>query len=96
MDPTITNTIPEGHYPRTVREDRKRPGLLYAGTERGVLVSFDDGLAWQSLQLNLPTVQVPGLVLRNDDIVIATHGRAYWVLDNITPLRQAAADIAAA
>ncbi len=90
----ITNTIPDGHYVRTIREDLKRPGLLYAGTERGVLVSFDDGLAWQSLQLNLPTVQVPGLVLKDDDVVIATHGRSYWVLDNITPLRQAAADIA--
>lgn len=90
----ITNTIPEGHYPRTVREDLQRPGLLYAGTERGVLVSFNDGLAWQSLQLNLPTVQVPGLVLRGNDVVIATHGRSFWVLDNITPLRQAAEEIA--
>jgi photosystem II stability/assembly factor-like uncharacterized protein len=90
----ITNTIPEGHYVRTVREDLKRPGLLYAGTERGVLVSFDDGLSWQSLQLNLPTVQVPGLVLKGDDVVIATHGRSYYVLDNITPLRQAAAEVA--
>jgi len=90
----ITNTIPDGHYVRTVREDLKRPGLLYAGTERGVLISFDDGLSWQSLQLNLPTVQVPGLVLKGDDIVIATHGRSYWVLDNITPLRQAAVDVA--
>jgi len=90
----ITNTIPDGHYVRTIREDLKRPGLLYAGTERGVLVSFDDGLSWQSLQLNLPTVQVPGLVLKDDDVVIATHGRSYYVLDNITPLRQAAADVA--
>ncbi len=90
----ITNTIPEGHYVRTIREDLKRPGLLYAGTERGVLVSFNDGASWQSLQLDLPTAQVPGLVLKNDDVVIATHGRSYYVLDNITPLRQAAADVA--
>ncbi len=90
----ITNGIPAGHYVRSVREDLKRPGLLYAGTEMGVMVSFDDGLNWQSLQLNLPTVQVPGLVLKNDDIIIATHGRSYWVLDNITPLREAAAEVA--
>ncbi len=91
----ITNGIPAEHYVRTIREDLVRPGLLYAGTERGVLVSFDDGLSWQSLQLDLPTVQVPGLVLKGDDVVIATHGRSYYVLDNVTPLRQAAADVAA-
>ncbi len=89
----ITTGIPDGHYVRSIREDLKRPGLLYAGTERGVMVSFDDGTSWQSLQLNLPTVQVPGLVLKDDDIVIATHGRSYYVLDNITPLRQAAAEL---
>jgi photosystem II stability/assembly factor-like uncharacterized protein len=91
----ITNGIPDGHYVRTIREDLKRPGLLYAGTERGVLVSFDDGASWQSLQLNLPAVQVPGLVLKDDDVVIATHGRSYWVLENVAPLRQAAAAISA-
>ncbi len=85
----ITKGIPAEHYVRSVREDLKRPGLLYAGTERGVMVSFDDGLNWQSLQLNLPAVQVPGLVLKDDDVIIATHGRSYYVLDNITPLRQA-------
>lgn len=90
----ITTGIPDGSYPRTVREDLKRPGLLYAGTETGVLVSFNDGLSWQSLSLNLPAVQVPGLVLNADDIVIATHGRGYYVLDNLTPLRQATADVA--
>ncbi len=89
----ITAGIPVGSYPRTVREDLKRPGLLYAGTETGVLVSFNDGRSWQSLQLNLPTVQVPGLILRNDDVIIATHGRGYYVLDNITPLQQATADV---
>jgi photosystem II stability/assembly factor-like uncharacterized protein len=92
----IVNGVPEGHYVRTVREDLQRPGLLYAGTEMGVLVSFDDGAHWQSLQLNLPAVQVPGLVLKGDDVVISTHGRSYYVLDNVTPLRQAAAEVAAA
>ncbi len=92
----ITRGIPEGHYVRTVREDLVRPGLLYAGTEMGVMVSFDDGANWQSLQLNLPTVQVPGLVLKGDDIVIASHGRSYWILDNITPIRQAASTLASA
>jgi len=87
----ITSGIPAGHYVRTIREDLKRPGLLYAGTERGVLVSFNDGASWQSLQLNLPTVQVPGIALTGDDVVISTHGRSYYVLDNVTPLRQAAA-----
>jgi photosystem II stability/assembly factor-like uncharacterized protein len=87
----IIGGIPDGHYVRTIREDLERPGLLYAGTERSVLVSFDDGGHWQSLQLNLPAVQVPGLVLKDDDVVIATHGRSYWILDNVTPLRHAAA-----
>jgi photosystem II stability/assembly factor-like uncharacterized protein len=90
----IVNGIKPGHYVRTVREDLQRPGLLYAGTEAGVMVSFDDGANWQSLKLNLPAVQVPGLVLTGDDVVISTHGRSYWVLDNITPLRQAAAQLA--
>lgn len=91
----IVTGIPAGHYVRTIREDLQRPGLLYAGTEMGVLVSFNDGASWQSLQLNLPAVQVPGLVLKGDDVVIATHGRSYYVLDNVTPLRQAAAALAA-
>lgn len=92
----IVNGVPQGHYVRTVREDLVRPGLLYAGTEMGVLVSFDDGANWQSLQLNLPAVQVPGLVLKDDDVVISTHGRSYYVLDNVTPLRHAAAAVASA
>jgi photosystem II stability/assembly factor-like uncharacterized protein len=90
----ITNGIPEGHYVRSIREDLKRPGLLYAGTERGMLVSFNDGMSWQSLQLNLPVTQVSGIALKDDDMVIATHGRSYYVLDNITPLRQVSADMA--
>ncbi|HEU4565195.1 MAG TPA: glycosyl hydrolase, partial [Gemmatimonadaceae bacterium] len=75
-------------FTRVVREDPVRRGLLYAGTERGVWVSFDDGARWQSLSLNLPDVQVPDLVVEERDLVIATHGRSMWLLENIEPLRQ--------
>jgi hypothetical protein len=71
-----------------VREDPKRKGLLYAGTELGVFVSFDDGAHWQPLQLNLPVTPIHDLVVKDDDLVVATHGRSFWVLDNLTPLRQ--------
>src|SRR5213075_784409 len=71
-----------------VREDPKRKGLLYAGTELGVFVSFDDGAHWQPLQLNLPVSPIHDLVVKDDDMVVATHGRSFWVLDDITPLRQ--------
>ena len=84
----ITNGIPDGAYVRAVREDPKRRGLLYAGTELGVYVSFDDGGHWQSLQLNLPTSPIHDLVVKDDDLVVATHGRSFWVLDDLTPLRQ--------
>ena len=84
----ITNGIPSGAFVRTVREDPKRKGLLYAGTETGVLVSFDDGGHWQSLQQNLPTVPVHDLYVKDDDLLAATHGRSFWVLDDVTPLRQ--------
>jgi hypothetical protein len=84
----ITTGIPEGAYVRAVREDPKRRGLLYAGTELGVYVSFDDGAHWQSLQMNLPTSPIHDLVVKDDDLVVATHGRSFWVLDNLTPLRQ--------
>ncbi len=84
----ITNGIPEGAYVRAVREDPKRRGLLYAGTELGVYVSFDDGAHWQSLQMNLPTSPIHDLVVKDDDLVVATHGRSFWVLDDLTPLRQ--------
>ena len=72
-----------------VREDPKRRGLLYAGTELGTFVSFDDGAHWQPLQLNLPVSPIHDLVVKDDDLVVATHGRSFWVLDNLTPLRQA-------
>ena len=84
----IVNGIPEGAYVRAVREDTKRKGLLYAGTEIGVFVSFDDGAHWQPLQLNLPVSPIHDLLVKDDDLVVGTHGRSFWVLDDITPLRQ--------
>ena len=84
----ITNGIPDGAYVHAVREDPKRRGLLYAGTEIGVFVSFDDGAHWQPLQLNLPVTPIHDLVVKDDDLVVATHGRSFWVLDDITPIRQ--------
>lgn len=80
--------IPKDWFVRVVREDPKRKGLLYAGTERGVFASWDDGKRWTSLQQNLPLAPVHDLTIKNDDIVVATHGRAFWVLDDISPLRQ--------
>ncbi len=75
-------------FVNTVREDPVRKGLLYAGTEKGVAVSFDDGDHWQSLQMNLPVTSVRDIDVHGNDLVIATHGRAFWVMDDITPLRQ--------
>ncbi len=84
----IASGIPNGSFVNAVREDPVRRGLLYAGTERGVYVSFDDGAFWQPLQLNLPVTSIRDLAVHGDDIVIATHGRAFWVMDDISPLRQ--------
>ena len=78
----------------TVREDPVRKGLLYAGTENAVWVSFDDGDHWQSLQLNLPHTSMRDLWIHDNDLIVATHGRAFWILDDITPLREASAEIA--
>ena len=89
----ITKGLPEQAYVHAVREDPKRKGLLFAGTEAGVFVSFDDGADWQSLQLNLPVVPVHDLLVKNDDLVVATHGRAFWILDDIAPLRQTRAHL---
>ena len=91
----ITTGIPDGVFVRAVREDPKKKGLLYAGTERGVFVSFDDGAHWRSLQINLPITPVHDLVVKNDDLVVATHGRAFWILDDVSPLRQFADSVAA-
>jgi photosystem II stability/assembly factor-like uncharacterized protein len=84
----ITNGIAASAFLRAVREDTKTRGLLFAGTELGAYVSFDDGDHWQSLQLNLPVTSVRDLTIHNDDLIVATHGRSFWILDNITPLRQ--------
>ena len=86
--------IPDNVFVRSVREDPKRRGLLYAATESGVYVSFDDGGNWRSLQLNLPTTPVHDLVVKDNDLVLATHGRAFWILDDISPLRQYKDEIA--
>jgi hypothetical protein len=90
----ITKGIPENTFARAVREDPKKRGLLYAGTESGVYVSFNDGADWRALKLNLPTTPVHDLVVKNDDLVVATHGRAFWILDDISPLRQYSDEIA--
>jgi photosystem II stability/assembly factor-like uncharacterized protein len=84
----IANGIPVGQIVNAVREDPERKGLLFAGAEKGVYVSFDDGENWESSRLNLPPSSVRDLIIKNDDLIVATHGRGFWVLDNITPLRQ--------
>ncbi|MDP9025732.1 MAG: hypothetical protein M3N13_10210, partial [Candidatus Eremiobacteraeota bacterium] len=84
----IADGIPDGSFVNAVREDPKTAGLLYAATERGMYVSFDDGTHWQSLQRNLPLTSVRDIDVHGDDLVIATHGRAFWIMDDITPLRQ--------
>ncbi len=90
----VTSGIPQGSFVNCVREDPLRRGLLYAGTEKGVYVSFDDGEAWRALQTGLPVTSVRDLELHGDDLVIATHGRAFWILDDLTPLRQLEASAA--
>ena len=84
----ITNGIPDTDFTRVVREDPVRRGLLYAGTETGVYVSFDDGGHWQSMRLNLPVVPVHDLMVKDGDLLAATHGRSFWILDNVALLRQ--------
>ena len=84
----IANGIPADEIARSIREDPARPGLLYLGTERGVWMSFNDGKSWQKLQRNLPVTQVSDLAVTDHDLVIATHGRSFWVLDNLDTLRQ--------
>ena len=83
--------LPRDAFVNVVREDPARRGLLYAGTERGVFASFDDGAHWQSLQQNLPMTSVRDIDVHGDDLVIATHGRGFWIMDNVTPLRQTSA-----
>jgi len=90
----ITNGIPSGGASNAVREDPERQGLLFVGTEGSVFVSFDDGDNWQPLQLNLPHTSMRDLAIHGDDLIVGTHGRSFWILDDITPLRQMSAEIA--
>jgi photosystem II stability/assembly factor-like uncharacterized protein len=92
---SIARGIPDGSFVNVVREDRIRRGLLYAGTETGVFVSFDDGDHWQPLQMNLPNCSIRDIDVRHGDVVVGTHGRSFWVLDDISWLRQLDAKTAA-
>jgi len=90
----ITRGIPDGGASNVVREDPARKGLLFAGTEGSVYVSFNDGDDWQPLQLNLPHTSMRDLAIHGDDLIVATHGRSFWILDDITPLRQLNGEVA--
>ncbi len=92
----ITNGIRENDFAYAIREDPKRQGLLYAGTETGAYISFDAGASWQSLQRNLPPVAVMFIQVKNDDLVVATHGRGFWIMDNVAALRQITPEVAMA
>jgi len=87
----IVRGLPFADFARTIREDKKRKGLLFLGTENGIYVSFDDGAAWQSLRLELPVTPVHGIEVNGDDVVIATHGRSFYVMNDISVLRQVTA-----
>jgi len=91
---SITNGIPADAFIHAVREDKKRKGLLYAGTERGVFFSWDDGATWQSIQGNLPVSPVYDLTVHGNDLLVATHGRAFWALDDLSPLQQYKPEVA--
>jgi photosystem II stability/assembly factor-like uncharacterized protein len=91
-----TNGIPEDHFVRVVREDPDRKGLLYAGTEFGMYVSFDDGERWQRFQLKLPVTPITDLAVRHQDLIVATQGRAFWILDDLTPLHRLDESVAGA
>ena len=80
--------IGDHSFVNAIREDTQNKGLLFAGTELGIYVSFDDGDHWQPLQLNLPVTSVRDITIHGDDLVIATYGRSFWIMDDITPLRQ--------
>jgi photosystem II stability/assembly factor-like uncharacterized protein len=90
----IVNGMPNGGIVNCVREDPQRRGLLFAGTERAVYVSFDDGEIWQSPRLNMPATSIRDLVIKDADVVVGTHGRGFWILDDISPLRQITPDVA--
>ena len=84
----ITNGIPSNHFVRVVRADQKRSGLLYAGTEYGIYISFNDGESWKPFQLNLPIVPITDLTIKDNDLIVATQGRAFWVLDDLSQIQQ--------
>ena len=84
----ITDGIDSSYYTRVVRSDKKREGLLYAGTEWGMYISFDDGNSWSEFQLNLPVTSIRDLQVKDNDLVVATHGRSFWIIDDLTPLHQ--------
>lgn len=84
----ITDGIDPSHFTRVVRADKKRAGLLYAGTETGMYISFDDGISWKPFQLNLPIVPITDLAIKNDNLIAATQGRSFWIIDDLTPLHQ--------
>lgn len=84
----ITNGIPSNHYTRALRADPVREGLLYAGTEWGMYVSFNDGANWQAFQLNLPIVSIRDLAIKDESLIAATHGRSFWMIDDLNPVRQ--------
>src|SRR6185503_10897631 len=90
------NGIPADHWLRVVREDPEKPGLLFAGSEFGLYVSFDAGKSWQPFQLDLPVAPVADLAVKDGDLAIATHGRSFWVLDDLSVLRQMTPEIAKA
>jgi photosystem II stability/assembly factor-like uncharacterized protein len=91
----IVNGIPATDFVHVVREDITRPGLLYAGTEHGMMVSFNNGENWSSMQLNLPDTQVPDIAVTEKDVAIATHGRSMYILDDVSPIREFASDLIA-
>ena len=84
----ITDGINSNYYTRVIRSDKKREGLLYAGTEWGMYISFDDGNSWSEFQLNLPVTSIRDLEVKDNDLVVATHGRSFWIIDDLTPLHQ--------
>ena len=84
----ITAGIEKTHYTRAIRADKERPGLLYAGTEWGMYISFDDGQQWQPFQLNLPIVSIRDLHIKDNMLIAATHGRSFWMIDDLTPLQE--------
>ena len=93
---TLTKGIDRGHFTRVIRADRNTPGLLYAGTEFGLYVSTDDGANWRSFQLNLPEVPITDLALKDNDLIVATQGRSFWLLDDLDVLWQGLEDFDAA